>query len=135
MTVQRNTADSVVAVGGTARLSATLANRTGVPVHAVTYELSWNPAQLSLAADTVAVGTAPAINRAQLAEGVLRVTLAESAPLAAAGTDVLLHRLHLLVRPGASGEQRVRIVTLELRGPAGELLGPRTTAETLFWVP
>lgn len=135
MTVQRNTADSVVAVGGTARLSATLANRTGVPVHAVTYELSWNPAQLSLAADTVAVGTAPAINRAQLAEGVLRVTLAESAPLAAAGTDVLLHRLHLLVRPGASGEQRVRIVTLELRGPAGELLGPRTTAETLFRVP
>jgi hypothetical protein len=132
---QRQGADSVVAAGASARITATLANRAATPAHAVTYEVSWNPAQLSLAADTMAVGTAPVINRTQLAEGVLRVTLAESSRLAAAGAEVALQRLQLLVRPGASGEQRVRIVTLELRGATGELLAPRVTAETAFRVP
>lgn len=135
VTAQRATADSVVPPGGTARITASLVNRATVAAHAVTYEVSWNPAQLSLAADTVAVGGAPTINRAQLEEGVLRVTFAESAPLAAAGAEVALQRLSLLVRPGATGEQRVRIVTTELRGPAGELLSPRVTAETTFRVP
>jgi hypothetical protein len=132
---QRQGADSVVAVGAVARISATLANRSAASAHAVTYEVSWNPAQLSLATDTMAVSTAPAINRTQLAEGVLRVTLAESSRLATAGAEVVLQRLQLLVRPGASGEQRVRIVTLELRGATGELLAPRATAETSFRVP
>lgn len=133
--LQRTAADSVVAVGGGARLTATLANRGTLPAHAVTYELSWNPAQLSLVADTVAVGAAPTINRAQLAEGVLRVTFAQAAPLAGGGAEVPLHRLVLLAGPAASGEQRVRLVTMELRGPAGELLAPRVTAETVFRVP
>jgi len=135
VTAQRATADSVVPPGGTARITASLVNRATVAAHAVTYEVSWNPAQLSLVADTVAGGGAPTINRAQLEEGVLRVTFAESAPLAAAGAEVALQRLSLLVRPGATGEQRVRIVTTELRGPAGELLSPRVTAETTFRVP
>lgn len=133
--LSRTAADTVVAVDGIARLTATLVHRAPVAAHAVTYEVSWNPAQLRLAADTVAVGAAPAINRTQLAEGVLRVTFAESAPLGAVGADTPLHRLSLQVRPGASGEQRVRLVTLELRGPAGEVLAPRVTSETIFRVP
>jgi hypothetical protein len=135
--LQRSASDSVVPVGGRITLSATLSHSAlaAAPVHATTYELSWNPAQLALSSDSATTGASYTINRTMLAEGVLRVTVAGSAALAPLSASVLLHRFTLVVREGATGTQQLRLTALTFLGPSGESLAPRRTSDTSFRVP
>lgn len=135
--IQRSAADSVIPVGGRITLSATLTHSAlaAEPVHATTYELSWNAAQLVLQGDSTTTSASYTINRSAVAEGVLRVTVAGSSPLAALGASVLLHQFTLGVRDGATGVQQVRLTTFTYLGASGESLGTRRTADVSFRVP
>lgn len=137
MALQRLPADSVVPVGRSIALTASLGSSSlaSAPAHAVTYELSWNPDQLMLSADTTVANASYSINRAQLGEGVLRVSVSSASPLGAVGVSNLLHRFTLTVRAGASGVQIVRITGIDFRGPSGELLSPRRPFDVSFRVP
>jgi len=131
---QRNIADSVVAVGNSLTTSATLLHSAlaAAPIHAVTYELSWNASELTLTGDSTATSASYTINRTRIAEGVLRVSVANASEIIAAGRSQLLHRFTFTVRTGASGTQQLRLVTLDMRGPSGELLAPRRTVDLSF---
>ena len=135
--IQRSAADSVIPVGGRITLSATLTHSAlaAEPVHATTYELSWNPAQLTLSGDSTTTNASYTINRSAVTEGVLRVTVAGSSPIAALGASVLIHRFTLGVRDGATGVQQVRLTTFTYLGASGESLGTRRTADVSFRVP
>jgi len=135
--LQRNTADSVVAVGGRLTLSATLTHAVlaSAPVHATSYELSWNPAQVTLTSDSATTSASYTINRSTVAEGVLRVSVAGTSPIAALGASALLQRFTLAVRDGATGVQQVRLTTLTYLGPSGESLATRRTSDVSFRVP
>lgn len=133
---QRSAGDSVIAVGGSLTTSATLVH-SGLaesPVHAVTYELSWNPTELTVSGDSTTTGASYTINRTRVAEGVLRVTVASAEALATVGRNQLLHRFTITVRPGASGTQQVRMVTLDLRDANGNVLAPRRSVDFTFRV-
>ena len=136
-TLQRSASDSVVPVGERITLSATLTHSAlaAEPVHATTYELSWNAAQLVLSGDSTTTSASYTVNRTAVAEGILRVTVAGSSPLAALGASVLLHRFTLSVRDGASGVQQVRLTSLTFLGVSGESLGIRRSSDVSFRVP
>lgn len=131
---QRTAADSVVAVGSSLTTSATLVHSAlaAAPIHAVTYELSWNASELTLAGDSTTTSASYTINRSRIAEGVLRVSVASASAITAAGSNQLLHRFTFTVRPGASGTQQLRLVALDLRGPSSEVLAPRRTVDLSF---
>ena len=135
--LQRSAADSVVPVGGRITLSATLTHSALAtePVHTTTYDLSWNPAELTLSGDSTTANASYTINRSAVAEGVLRVTVAASSPLAALGASVLIHRFTLAVREGARGTQQVRLTSLTYLGASGESLATRRTSDVSFRVP
>jgi hypothetical protein len=69
-----------------------------------------------------------------VAEGVLRVTVASAEALATVGRNQLLHRFTITVRPGASGTQQLRMVTLDLRDANGNVLAPRRSVDFTFRV-
>jgi hypothetical protein len=135
--LQRSAADSVVPVGGRITLSATLTHSALAtePVHTTTYDLSWNPAELTLSGDSTTANASYTINRSAVAEGVLRVTVAASSPLAPLGASVLIHRFTLTVREGARGTQQVRLTSLTYLGASGESLATRRTSDVSFRVP
>jgi len=135
--LDRAAADSVVSIGRLIPLSVSVVNvaPSVVAVHAVTYEVSWNPAELSLSSDTTTTGASYTINRVQIGEGVLRVTIASTAAIADVGRSTLVQRLVFTVRAGASGTQFVRVAAVGLLGPSGESLAPRRSFDVSFRVP
>ena len=133
----RAAADSVVSVGRLVPISVNVVNfpLSAGAVHAVTYDVSWNPAQLSLSTDTTTTGASYTINRAQTSEGVLRVTMAGATAIADVGQAPLVQRLVFTVRAGASGIQRVRVTSVSVLGPSGESLAPLRVYDISFRVP
>lgn len=135
--LDRAAADSVVMVGGLIPFAVSVQNslQSAAAVHAVTYEVLWNPTQLSLSTETATTGASYTINRARTDEGVLRVTIAGTTAIAAIGQSALVQQLVFTVRTGASGTQNLRVTSVSLVGPAGEPLAARRTFDISFRVP
>jgi hypothetical protein len=137
MSLSRASADSVIPAGGRITLTGTLrvSSLASSPVHTITYELTWNPDQLTLSADTTTASASYSINRSRVEEGAVRVTVASATPLGGIGQSVPLHRFIMTAQPGAAGVQSVRVTALELLGSSGEVLAPRRSIDVTFRIP
>jgi len=136
--LSRAARDSVVPVGQTIALTALVQSQSGgAAVHSIVMDVSWNPDQLTLEADTTLVSSAAySFNRTSVANGVYRITVASQTPLLtpAPNAATSLLRIVLRVKPDAIGRQQVFLTAPELRGAASELLVSRTSSSTSFRV-
>lgn len=138
--LQRAVADSVVAVGST--MSTTLLGLAALnapsDVHSAVVEVNWSPGAFTLVSDSVLTNAGVVtFNRNLLAQGIIRLTIAGSSAVIARGPAVSLAtlRFRALDGDGNRGVQRFQVMLIEARGPTGQLLQERTTAEMSVRIP